>query len=1353
MMKMRKSMRRPLAIVMVLAMVLSLVSGFVGNAPKKALAAGNILTGTDFSDVTASDDSEWTAYVGTDWSGVDAAVTGNGDGSMTIAYSNVGWEFYDAIWGLQITQHGVTFEEGKNYRLRFTVDADGAKGAKVKINGHESVLDYDFSIQPGITDYEIDLNAIDATFTDNFLFAMGWVAGDAAGSTPTITISDLSITEIVPEIPNVLRDTAFTDVTASDDSEWTGYVGTDWSGVAATVTGNSDGTMTVAYSNVGWEFFDAIWGLQITQHNVTIEPGKTYKLTFTVDADAPKGMKVKFDGHESFLDQDISVPAGKTTYTYNIGPDDNGFTSNFLFAMGWVAGDVAGSTPTLVISDLSLTEVGGEAPVEPPVLEDPKDYENARSIEQMDADGWDLVWNDEFDGTALDTTKWSYQIGNGATASNNPGWGNQEMEYYTDKEDNVKVEDGKLVITAKQETTTDPKEGTFNYTSGRIRTVSDTENLFSVKYGRVEAYMSLPIESGCWPAFWMLPDNYDIYGGWAASGEIDIMEGWGNRPYEACGTLHYGSNWPNNLYKGKTFKFDKNETNVNAYHLYALEWEPGKLSWYYDDQLLYSADTWNSIGRNAADDFTFGAPFDVPFYILLNVAVGGTFGAGDPATGDFSGDGNTKMTVDYVRVYQSKDGYDDSDVKPGGSGGDSTAFEQYVQPILDAAGVDSVEGYDFAGDDDFGTLKTVDTVDPDDSDWQFYVGDFGGAATVDKVVNGDTTYAAVDITSAGNQAYAIQLIKHMPFIKGYTYKVSFDAYADAARNITIHPSGDADNGWAGYASETKSISTEPQTYSFTFTMGNDSDPTARLEFNLGAAGTANVCIGNVNVEIVSADAEEEEVKKSALGDGNLIWNGTFDEGAGRLQFWNYNNNTLISVPSYVLYELGNGDQFAMDKNVKQNYARRAAISVSGGEGTLSQGGITLAQSDQYSLKFDVHTYSDEAVPVKITVSNANGSTVYSEETIECSAEGTVKTFESIFAMPKGVTDNDALVTFTFADGTSILLDNVKLLALTKNNASIDYSSVNTEPIPSDSSDWYINYHTAANDPAVADADGVYSVDTWKDTNNYQSMFLHEVDIVEGVTYTFTFDAKSDVDNTYIVGIQEDNSWAMAWDTVNFSTTPDWNTYTYTFTSKLTTGGNPMFMKFLLSDCENTAKLYFRNLSLKANVESGAGDPEDGSAVLKEDPTAGNDVVIKLADNDWAAAFVDAALSGGKAVIMINELPLDAAELKDMVSEDGIITLPGAYFAEAGTYKIELALEGYNNYVLNANIEEPETEEPETEEPVTEEPTEASSEEASSAADSGTVDTGDTANTALWLVLMAMAAVILGAAFTYRRRVN
>ncbi len=247
--------------------------------------------------------------------------------------------------------------------------------------------------------------------------------------------------------------------------------------------------------------------------------------------------------------------------------------------------------------------------------------------------GWHLVWSDEFSGTKIDSSKWAIQTGTGSQYGLD-SWGNHELQYY--RGENAYIKEGKLVLEARRE-----NYGGKGYTSARLRTVKDDGTwLFAKTFGRIEARIQLPEGSGIWPAFWMLPAT-DEYGGWASSGEIDIMEARGRLPQEVCGTIHFGKSWPGNQYSGKTYTFPQ-EQSISGFHTYAVEWDYGKLKWLVDGNVYFETSDWWSDGH------AYPAPFDRPFYILLNLALGGDFDNGHtPLDSDLP----AKMLVDYVRVY------------------------------------------------------------------------------------------------------------------------------------------------------------------------------------------------------------------------------------------------------------------------------------------------------------------------------------------------------------------------------------------------------------------------------------------------------------------------------------------------------------------------------------------------------------------------------------------------------------------------------------------------------------------------------------------------------------------------------
>ena len=241
---------------------------------------------------------------------------------------------------------------------------------------------------------------------------------------------------------------------------------------------------------------------------------------------------------------------------------------------------------------------------------------------------WDLIWNEEFDYEGLpDTTKWSYDVD-----GNSWGWGNNEKQHYTiaDKR-NVWVQNGFLTITALK----DSLEGK-PYTSARLRTKGKGDWL----YGRFEIKAKNPTGEGTWPAIWMLSTDW-IYGGWPASGEIDIMENVGYDPDTIVGSAHTKKyNHSIGTHKNARIYCPSNYTE---FHLYALEWEADEYRLFLDDEKYFTF-------KKEGNDFE-SWPFDQPFHILLNLAIGGNWG------GKMGIDDSLfphKFEVDYVRVYQKK---------------------------------------------------------------------------------------------------------------------------------------------------------------------------------------------------------------------------------------------------------------------------------------------------------------------------------------------------------------------------------------------------------------------------------------------------------------------------------------------------------------------------------------------------------------------------------------------------------------------------------------------------------------------------------------------------------------------------
>jgi len=257
------------------------------------------------------------------------------------------------------------------------------------------------------------------------------------------------------------------------------------------------------------------------------------------------------------------------------------------------------------------------------------------------AKGWERVWADEFDGDGIDEARWQHAV-------DCWGGGNNEDQCYVDEDDNTFVADGRLHLVALKDSPTGAvggPDGDGNivgkgHSSGKLT----TQGMGDMLYGRIEVRARLPFGQGIWPAIWMMPTDSE-YGGWARSGEIDIMEAInlkaaGAEPNRVHGTLHYGDGWPNNVHSGE--HHDPPGDVTTEFHTYAVEWERGEIRWYVDDVHFATQNTWYSAGN------AYPAPFDKRFYLILNLAVGGEWPGWPDDTTTFP----QELVLEYVRVYR-----------------------------------------------------------------------------------------------------------------------------------------------------------------------------------------------------------------------------------------------------------------------------------------------------------------------------------------------------------------------------------------------------------------------------------------------------------------------------------------------------------------------------------------------------------------------------------------------------------------------------------------------------------------------------------------------------------------------------
>ncbi|MBF9239094.1 glycoside hydrolase family 16 protein [Hymenobacter sp. BT683] len=270
---------------------------------------------------------------------------------------------------------------------------------------------------------------------------------------------------------------------------------------------------------------------------------------------------------------------------------------------------------------VACTDKASTPPVTPPPVVPvvPVTNEEARNYAEYS----DLVWSDEFDGSSLDQTKWGYDLGGG-------GWGNNELQSYTNSSDNSFVNGGNLTIQARRQ-----QAGSNAYTSARLL----TKNKKTFVYGRIDTRAKIPKGKGVWPAIWMLGADID-QNNWPKCGEIDIMELRGSRPKELLATMHFPDAQGARRLKGTT-----NNVAVDLsedFHIYSVVRSKDQIRMYLDGELYFTFGTADTVGG--------GYPFNNPFFMILNVAVGGDFDGNPDASTVFP----QQMQVDYVRYYQYK---------------------------------------------------------------------------------------------------------------------------------------------------------------------------------------------------------------------------------------------------------------------------------------------------------------------------------------------------------------------------------------------------------------------------------------------------------------------------------------------------------------------------------------------------------------------------------------------------------------------------------------------------------------------------------------------------------------------------
>jgi beta-glucanase (GH16 family) len=554
-------------------------------------------------------------------------------------------------------------------------------------------------------------------------------------------------------------------------------------GDGASATGTvENGVLKVDISNGG----PNSWSVQVLQSPIKIEYLGIYEVSFEAWATKNRKIGVKIGGNANRgwtaynpgpsgqVDQSggyaINITTTKQTYTFQFKMVyDTDERARFEFQLGQ-------DTGTIYIDNVRLVKVGtAEPPAPPPALGQKYWYQT--------------VWEENFD--SLNENIWSFEIGNGQ-ANGIPGWGNGELEYY--KKENAWVENGVLIIEAKKEDVTD-QWGTYNYTSARMK----TQGKFNVKFGRIEFRAKLPKGKGIWPALWLLGEDITQVG-WPGCGEIDVMELLGHEPNKVYGTVH-GPGYSGASGKGSNYTLPSGDFSQD-YHIFAIEWDPIGISWYVDDTKFFT------ITRPEIELYGNWV-FDHPFFIIMNVAVGGYWPGYPDDTTVFP----QRMYVDYIKVYK---------------------------------GVTMEE----INNGDFSFPFTNDQTNWPDDWFLWYGSPYGMGGTATASIDTQNKVATINVQNYGWESWHVQFNQWVGLTKGKTYKLTFSAKADTARDINVkllHPTT-----YALYANQSYNLSNDWQTFELQFTFNADY-PVANLSFELGK--TQNPATGNVYFKDVKLESQ------------------------------------------------------------------------------------------------------------------------------------------------------------------------------------------------------------------------------------------------------------------------------------------------------------------------------------------------------------------------------------------------------------------------------------------------------------------------------------------------------------------
>ena len=594
-----------------------------------------------------------------------------------------------------------------------------------------------------------------------------------------------------------------------------------------------------------------------------------------------------------------------------------------------------------------------------------------------------------------------------------------------------------------------------SYTSGRI----STQNLKTFTYGRFEVRAKVPNGQGYLPAFWLMANDENVYGQWPRCGEIDCMEVMGQDTNKLYGTIHYGN--PHAESQGTYTIKDGKESFSDGFHTFTCDWEPGKITWYVDGKKYHEESNWHSTTEGQGT-LTYPAPFDQPFYIILNLAVGGSWVGNPNEETNFV---NNPFVVDYVRVYQ-KDSYDENVTRP------EVKFEPTNEP--DDSG-NYIKNSTFAEAEDL----------TDDTNWKFITA-LDGAATAEIKDNS----MVISTENAGTVDYSVQLVQaNVPFEKGATYEVSFDAQASENRKMNVDVKA-PDRGYQSYMKTmVPELTTEMKHFSTQFVMKADSDVNGRLEFNMGNAGSGDIVLKNVVVRKTAEPDPNAKEEKTILANGSCIYNGSFQEGKNHLGYWD------ITPEGADIKVTGLSD------------GRR--LVTEGKSVTISQSDLAFKEGTAYALSFDA--YAQNGATVVATVGG---------NTYKVNVEAGNEKKDYVVKIPATAKFTDKTVSLKIEGAIS--LDNVKMVedAKIKNGSFNDSLSGYEVYVDSTAKATVVVDSLKENNALDVTVDDT-GADDWRIQIKQNNVLLEK-----GKKYKLSYEAKSTIDRKIRVVMQ--GGEALGW---------------------------------------------------------------------------------------------------------------------------------------------------------------------------------------------------------------------------------